>query len=148
MSEHNEGRIPSPNRPPTVQDARRGQFTKHIPERRTPPRTKPQIFLLKWRDLKGTPKGEQEERKGARTAHSWQECWGTLYPNGRVALDFGSPYPSMSDLREYLAQVGPFLLTWLEPDPHTPDEEEETAIPPTPPTSVTHQHALSIKSPE
>lgn len=108
-------------RPYTTQHPpQRGRFNTRIPERRKEPREKPRIFLLKWNHIH--MKGSEAQK------YQWEECWGTLYPNGRVMLDSGSPYTNMSELRDYISQVGVYLFQWLEQGIQVLGEEEGTAL--------------------
>jgi hypothetical protein len=65
----------------------------------------PRCFLLRWNNSKG---------KGKRRDTTWHECYGTKYPNGRVTLDFGPPYESMSELEETLDQAGEYTRDFLD----------------------------------
>jgi len=59
----------------------------------------------------------------------WHECWGTLYPNGRVTLDYGSSvYGTMGELRSHVSQTGVYVFQWLENASDTLTPPEGTAV--------------------
>lgn len=69
--------------------------------------TQPRCFLLKWNYAKA---------KTTRTSkYTWREAYGTLYPNGRVTLDYVSPgYASLSEMEETLHEEGDYTIDWLD----------------------------------
>jgi hypothetical protein len=69
------------------------------------PRELPRCFLVKWNNSKG---------KGRRRDETWHDAYGTKYPNGRVTLDFGPPYESMSELQEMLDIAGENSIAFLD----------------------------------
>ena len=69
-------------------------------------RKKPRRFLLKW--------NHAHSDTNPREKFVWSECWGTLYPNGRVSLDVGGPYDSLTEMREHVSQAGLHLVQWLD----------------------------------
>lgn len=119
--------VPRPQTDPSLERVsplarpRRGAFNRNIPERRKEPREKPRVFLLKWNNAHMKTQDPQK--------YTWRECWGTLYPNGRVSLDFGTPFASMTELRDYVGQAGVYLFQWLEDPGLVLGEPEGTAIP-------------------
>lgn len=97
------GMVPPPSYPARP---RRGSFEMRVPERRQV-REKPRVFLLKWNNA--------HVKTLAESRFIWHECWGTLYPNGKVTLDYGgTTYDSMGDLRDHVSQTGVYLFQWLE----------------------------------
>lgn len=67
----------------------------------------PRCFLLKWNYAKA--------KTTKQSKHTWRECYGTLYPNGRVTLDYASPgYTSLSELEETLREEGDYAIDWLD----------------------------------
>lgn len=93
-----------------------GNVSTWVPPQKTLAEVTPRIFLLRWNNKHSV--ATKDERV-------WSECWGTLYPNGRVSLDYGSAWDSMTDLRAYIAQVGTYTLQWsaeMPPSSHGNDD--------------------------
>lgn len=85
------------------------RFTEPIEMRYAPrkQRALPRCFLLKWNNA--------YIHSEAQSRFDWHECWGTLYPNGIVSLDFGSGnYRSLTDLKDHVSQAGIYLIQWVE----------------------------------
>lgn len=77
------------------------QTTTRAPARN---RVRPHFFLLKWNN--------SHMRTSDPNKFNWHQCWGTLYPNGRVTLDSGSPFATLNELKEHVGQAGVFFLQW------------------------------------
>lgn len=65
----------------------------------------PRTFLLRWNNSK---------LKTRRRDESWHEAYGTRYPNGRVTLDFGPPYETMSEMVAALQAAGEYRIEWCD----------------------------------
>lgn len=80
---------------------------KHAPYHISLREQQPRCFLLKWNYAKA---------KTARASkHTWREAYGTLYPNGRVTLDYASPgYASLSEMEETFSEEGEYTIDWLD----------------------------------
>jgi hypothetical protein len=70
------------------------------------PRALPKLFVLKWNNAYARP-----DHPSRFTQH---EALGAYFPNGRVSLDFGEPYHSLTALKEHVSSTGEYLIEWIE----------------------------------
>ena len=63
-------------------------------------------FLLRW--------NQSKTKTASQSKHTWHECYGCRYPNGRVTLDFGPPYASISELEYQLEMSGSYHVDWID----------------------------------
>lgn len=66
---------------------------------------KPRLFRLHW-DM-------SKVKVNDVSSPEQHEAFGTLYPNGRVTLDFGAPYESYSALMEWVTTIGECRVEWM-----------------------------------
>jgi hypothetical protein len=88
------------------------------------PREVPQLVIVRWTTSK---------IKSAKLRDpSWREAWATIFPNGRVSLDFGNPYGSLTELKETLVKSGHYRLVYVDatgnPEREESDMEQEQEL--------------------